>query len=149
MFREFIDFFRASHEKKALGSISWHSQGHFPKWGIWHLSWPFLLVNIEFFQEKKHWNYAKFISVLHQRQVCATGIAPFGVIPVELIRYFQVSSLSSVFKAFCGVKWSKVEAFFDVSKLIQSKKTVLSRKGIFSRFIFSHKYSDIIHNQQL
>ena len=50
---------------------------------------------------------------------------------------------------FYGVKWSKSEVFFDISELIQSKKTMLSRKGIFSRFYFTHKYSDFIHNQQL
>ena len=27
-------------------------------------------------------------------QVCATGIAPFGMVPVELVRYFHVSLIN-------------------------------------------------------
>ena len=31
------------------------------------------------------------LSGSHLSKVCATGIAPFGVVPVELVRYFHVS----------------------------------------------------------
>ena len=51
--------------------------------------------------------------------------------------------------ASCGEKWSKLEALFDISELIHSKKTRLSQSSIFSRFIFTHECSYIIHNLQL
>ena len=35
-------------------------------------------------------DFSYFLAV-HLSNVCATGIAPFGVIPVELVRYFHVS----------------------------------------------------------
>ena len=48
-------------------------------------------------------------------------------------------------KAFYGVKWSKLEEFFDVIELILSKMSLLRRKSIFSRFIFTHKHYDTNH----
>ena len=40
-------------------------------------------------------------------------------------------------------------AILHISELIQSKNTMLSQSQIFSRLIFTHKYSDIFHNWQL
>ena len=50
----------------------------------------------------------------------------------------QWGPIDLVQKAFYEVKWSKLEAFSDISELIQNKNTMLSRKGVFSRLIFTH-----------